>query len=80
MFAFWTFIFVAVVVGFNLPGVRSKRNAARALRQAQVARLLAQGVCPECSGKPFEQVLMNGLSGCLECGSKGTASAYRACR
>jgi len=56
---------------------RPARLRAAALREQRKSEFLAKGLCPTCEGNPFEHVLMNGLSGCLDCSSTGSAWKYR---
>lgn len=55
---------------------RPARLRAAALRESQKAELLNRGLCPTCAGKPFELIQMNGLTGCLDCASSGSARRY----
>lgn len=56
---------------------RPARLRAAERRHVISEALLAEGLCPGCAGAPFNNVLMNGLSGCLDCDSTGTAARYR---
>jgi len=52
------------------------RQDSRTSQKAKWDSRIAAGRCPVCDGKPFEQILMNGCTGCIECASTGKAKAY----
>ena len=52
------------------------RQGSRISQKAKWDSRIAAGRCPVCDGKPFEQILMNGCTGCIECASTGKAKAY----
>lgn len=56
------------------------RQVARAAHKKQYDTCLAAGRCPVCNGKPFDQILMNGCTGCIDCRSTGKANTYLARR
>lgn len=58
--------------------ILSRPARLRAAEKERVRReeLLAAKLCPTCSGEPFEYVQMNGLTGCFDCNSTGSAAVY----
>ena len=52
------------------------RQDSRTSQKAKWDSRIAAGLCPVCDGKPFEQILMNGCTGCIDCASTGKAKAY----
>ena len=73
-------LLLSLTLYLTWPSTRARRAVARAAAQELHISRLAAGRCPVCDGRPFEQILMNGLTGCLDCRSQGTARAYRAGR
>jgi hypothetical protein len=58
----------------------SQRQVARVASKEKWYASLDAGRCPVCDGKPFDQILMNGCTGCVDCASTGRAGTYIARR
>ena len=69
---------LVLYVGFTYNA--NHRQLARATYKKQWDSRLTAGRCPVCDGKPFDQILMNGCTGCIDCRSTGEADAYLARR
>jgi hypothetical protein len=67
---------IAMLYSNFAPASRMRRIAAVETE----ARLIASGSCPTCAGKPFENILQNGCTGCFDCQSTGSAKVYLAKR
>ena len=63
---------VSRLAGLKADQRKKERASAHAERDAR----LAAGLCPVCGGEPFEQILMSGNTGCIDCASTGTARVY----
>jgi hypothetical protein len=71
-------IYAVSAIVFLLVVVLTRPARLRFAEKERVRReeLLAENLCPTCSGEPFEFVQMNGLTGCFDCNSTGSALVY----
>jgi hypothetical protein len=71
-------IYAVSALLFLLVAALSRPARLRAAEKERERRekLLADKLCPTCSGEPFEYVQMNGLTGCFDCNSTGSAHVY----